>query len=116
MAGSAATPGWFKGQGMWEGSIASFEGEIRRRPYHRNCKCALHRSRAVPADAPCSSHFFVTYPIRRRSSSWHSLTSCSSSGNLAAAAAVDVNPRVSLDGGAADGGTAFVALLIDDED
>ncbi|KAL0916765.1 hypothetical protein M5K25_014301 [Dendrobium thyrsiflorum] len=115
MAGSAATPGWFKGQGMWEASIPSFDGDISRRPYHRNCSCALHRSRAVAADAPCPSQSSVSYPIRRRSSSWQSLTSSLSSTNLAVATA-DVNPRVSLDGHAAVGGTTVIAFNFDDED
>ncbi|PKA48295.1 hypothetical protein AXF42_Ash020730 [Apostasia shenzhenica] len=113
MAGSAAAPGWFNWQGMWEASIPAFDGEIRRRPYHRNCGCALHRSRVVPADAPCPTSSTVSYPIRRRSSSWHCLTSSSSSSNLSGAASADASPRVSLDGNATAGDAAIVAFTID---
>ncbi|KAL0903587.1 hypothetical protein M5K25_027977 [Dendrobium thyrsiflorum] len=121
MPGSAATPGWFNWQGMWEASIPAFDGEIRRRPYHRNCGCALHRSRAIAVDAPCPSSSTVSYPIRRRSSSWQSLTSSSSSTNLATsyssstnlAASSDANPRTSIEGNANGGEAAIVFFTID---
>ncbi|XP_042429054.1 uncharacterized protein LOC122015995 [Zingiber officinale] len=29
---------------VFDGCIGTFDGEICRRPYHRNCGCALHRS------------------------------------------------------------------------
>ncbi|KAG0472367.1 hypothetical protein HPP92_016913 [Vanilla planifolia] len=62
MPGSAAAPpGWFNWQGM---CLTAFDSDIRRRPYHRNCGCALHRSRAIPADLPCPSSSSVSYPIR----------------------------------------------------
>ncbi|KAJ6914385.1 hypothetical protein NC651_016605 [Populus alba x Populus x berolinensis] len=31
---------------IFSGSMSLNDMEIRRRPYHRNCKCALHRSKA----------------------------------------------------------------------
>ncbi|OVA14203.1 hypothetical protein BVC80_9029g32 [Macleaya cordata] len=30
---------------VYEGCITMYEMEIERRPYHRNCGCALHKSR-----------------------------------------------------------------------
>ncbi|XP_074589366.1 uncharacterized protein LOC141845206 [Curcuma longa] len=35
---------------VFDGCIGAFDGEICRRPYHRNCGCALHRS---SSDATC---------------------------------------------------------------
>ncbi|KAK8918742.1 hypothetical protein KSP39_PZI021880 [Platanthera zijinensis] len=114
MAGSAAAPGWFNWQGMWEASIPAFDGEIRRRPYHRNCGCALHRSRAIPSDAPCPASCSVSYPLRRRSSSWHSLATSSSCSNLAnTTPTADGSPRTSVDGNAVAGEASVVAFTID---
>ncbi|KAG0482017.1 hypothetical protein HPP92_010101 [Vanilla planifolia] len=113
MPGSAATPGWFNWQGMWAASLQGFDGEIHRRPYHRNCGCALHRSRTIPADAACPSSSSVSYPIRRRSSSWHSLASSSSSSTNLTAASAEASPRISLDGNFSAGDNAVVVFTID---
>ncbi|PKA65523.1 hypothetical protein AXF42_Ash005857 [Apostasia shenzhenica] len=57
------------GDGGWirctfEACISSFAGEIRRRPYHRNCRCALHgRSRCH--DGGGSSRSTVSFPLSR---------------------------------------------------
>ena len=72
----AAADGVFKC--VYEGCIAGCDNVIERRPYHRNCTCALHESRKTS----CSSHGLpksksVSYPIRK---SW-------SEGCLALAAA-----------------------------
>nr|XP_010942290.1 uncharacterized protein LOC105060324 [Elaeis guineensis] len=50
-------------QSVFDGCIAFFDNEIRRRPYHRNCSCALHQSGGLPKDLPCNTK--VSYPIRR---------------------------------------------------
>ncbi|KAG1364360.1 hypothetical protein COCNU_11G011870 [Cocos nucifera] len=50
-------------QSVFDGCIAAFDTEIRRRPYHRNCSCALHQSGALPKDLPCNTK--VSYPVRR---------------------------------------------------
>ncbi|CAI9259759.1 unnamed protein product [Lactuca saligna] len=60
-SGTAAGDGFFRGGGF-EGCIRG-DMEITRRPYHRNCNCALHKMRGK------CSHVFpatnVAYPIRR---------------------------------------------------
>ncbi|GMJ07248.1 hypothetical protein HRI_004394000 [Hibiscus trionum] len=62
---------------IYEGCISGCDLGIERRPYHRNCRCALH-DKSFPGNC---SHVFpkskkVSYPIRR---SW-------SEGSLAMAA------------------------------
>ncbi|KAK1434654.1 hypothetical protein QVD17_00403 [Tagetes erecta] len=48
---------------VFGGSISSDDIAIQRRPYHRNCTCALHKS----GENHCShaSLHKVSYPIRR---------------------------------------------------
>ncbi|KAI3771807.1 hypothetical protein L6452_02976 [Arctium lappa] len=57
-SGSAA------GDGVFGGCISSDDIGIQRRPYHRNCNCALHKS---DEQHHCSHASFpkVSYPIRR---------------------------------------------------
>ncbi|KAJ6914387.1 hypothetical protein NC651_016605 [Populus alba x Populus x berolinensis] len=38
--------------------------EIRRRPYHRNCKCALHRLRDICSDA-CPKQRSLSFPKKQ---------------------------------------------------
>ncbi|XAR66806.1 hypothetical protein NMG60_11013148 [Bertholletia excelsa] len=48
---------------VFEGCISGSDLAIQRRPYHRNCGCALHKSRG---NCPHSSIYSkVSYPIRR---------------------------------------------------
>ncbi|ONK59594.1 uncharacterized protein A4U43_C08F8070 [Asparagus officinalis] len=47
-----------------EASISSSDTEIRRRPYHRNCSCALHRSRENSRNGMSSCCNTVSYPKR----------------------------------------------------
>ncbi|XAR50734.1 hypothetical protein NMG60_11005147 [Bertholletia excelsa] len=49
--------------GMFEACISGSDMSIQRRPYHRNCSCALHKSRGTCSHAP--SRATVSYPIRR---------------------------------------------------
>ncbi|PSS08161.1 Glutamate receptor ionotropic, NMDA 2C like [Actinidia chinensis var. chinensis] len=62
MASGVAGDGLLRG-GMLEGCVFGSHTEIRRRPYHRNCSCALHKSRGLCAHA--SGYVHVLYPIRR---------------------------------------------------
>ncbi|KAI3446809.1 hypothetical protein Pfo_003474 [Paulownia fortunei] len=81
MATGAAGDGLLRG--FFEGCISGGDMGIQRRPYHKNCGCALHKSRG---HCPHPSRYNnVAYPIRR---SWsegclamigHSSPSCSSS-------------------------------------
>ncbi|XXG58968.1 hypothetical protein AAC387_Pa04g1142 [Persea americana] len=51
-------------RGVLEGCIVGGDMEIERRPYHRNCSCALHQKRSRGG---CSkgSMTKIAYPIRR---------------------------------------------------
>ncbi|KAK9163159.1 hypothetical protein Syun_004061 [Stephania yunnanensis] len=51
-------------QSVYEGCISVQDMEVERRPYHRNCGCALHRQ------GWCSQKGkkVVSYPIKRSSS------------------------------------------------
>lgn len=79
---SGAADGLFRC--VYEGCISGCDTGIERRPYHRNCGCALHNksrkasSHALPA-RPCKKN--VSYPMRR---SW-------SEGSLALQAAAAAN-------------------------
>ncbi|KAK6944394.1 hypothetical protein RJ641_025496 [Dillenia turbinata] len=71
-------------RGVYEGCISGNDTGIERRPYHKNCECALHKSRKH-----CSHTMIggpnISYPIRR---SW-------SEGCLALAASVHSSPSSS---------------------
>ncbi|KAK4431819.1 hypothetical protein Salat_0944000 [Sesamum alatum] len=69
MATGAAGDGLLRG--VFEGCISAGDMGIQRRPYHKHCGCALHKSRRHCPHPP--RHTTVSYPIRR---SW-------SEGNLA---------------------------------
>ncbi|KAJ7957471.1 Zinc finger, SWIM-type [Quillaja saponaria] len=50
---------------VYEGCISGYDTGIQRRPYHRNCSCALHsksRKNCTHGSPRCNN---VTYPIRR---------------------------------------------------
>ncbi|KAJ0965872.1 hypothetical protein J5N97_027010 [Dioscorea zingiberensis] len=55
---------------LLDGSLSAFDSDVRRRPYHRNCGCALHRAGACSNVLPCSSSH-ISYPIHR---SWSPLS------------------------------------------
>ncbi|KAL2228352.1 UNVERIFIED_CONTAM: hypothetical protein Sindi_1814900 [Sesamum indicum] len=69
MATGAAGDGFLRG--VFEGCISAGDMGIQRRPYHKHCGCALHKSRRHCPHPP--RHNTVSYPVRR---SW-------SEGNLA---------------------------------
>ncbi|XP_040998256.1 uncharacterized protein LOC121244316 [Juglans microcarpa x Juglans regia] len=78
----AAAEGIFRSC-LYEGCISGCDTWIERRPYHRNCTCALHKPRNgsshVVSNNMCKKN--VSYPIRR---SW-------SEGSLALHAAASSN-------------------------
>lgn len=78
--GAAAGDGMFRN--VFEGCISGCDTGIERRPYHRNCGCALHKSRGKCSHSNRSG-MNVSYPIRR---SW-------SDGCLALAAAAAAASR-----------------------
>lgn len=61
MATGAAGDGILRG--FFEGCISGHDMGIQRRPYHRNCSCALHKSRGICGHS--SKYNNVSYPIRR---------------------------------------------------
>ncbi|GMH04599.1 hypothetical protein Nepgr_006439 [Nepenthes gracilis] len=88
-------------RGVYEGSISSNHTEVQRRPYHRNCGCALHKSRGTsrcPHGFPSITNV-VSYPIRRSRSD----------GCLALASSAAAAPMVAL-------GVGKASLEICDED
>ncbi|KAH7675035.1 hypothetical protein IHE45_08G112100 [Dioscorea alata] len=46
---------------LFDASLSAFDSDISRRPYHRNCGCALHHS----ASCSSSSSSRLSYPIHR---------------------------------------------------
>ncbi|RDX73725.1 hypothetical protein CR513_46619, partial [Mucuna pruriens] len=64
MASAAASDGFFRP--IYEGCISGYDNDVERRPYHRNCGCALHsksQNKACGHKMPrCNS---VSYPMRR---------------------------------------------------
>ncbi|KAL2929861.1 Sodium- and chloride-dependent creatine transporter 1 [Bienertia sinuspersici] len=65
-------------QYVFDSSISG-NSEVQRRPYHRNCSCALHnKSRGNCPHSSVSPSSNVSYPIRRSWSEGTSLAlSCS---------------------------------------
>ncbi|XP_019170611.1 PREDICTED: uncharacterized protein LOC109166168 [Ipomoea nil] len=98
MNAGAAGDGFLRG--MFEGSISGHDTGIQRRPYHKNCGCALHKSRGNCHHSLKYAH--VSYPIRR---SW-------SDGCLALAAAA-VDPAASQSPSPCCSPTAAVASAND---
>ncbi|KAL3629640.1 hypothetical protein CASFOL_026862 [Castilleja foliolosa] len=49
-------------RGLFEGCISGGDMGVQRRPYHKNCGCALHDSRG---NCPHQRNKNVSYPIRR---------------------------------------------------
>lgn len=50
---------------VYHGCIAGCDAEIDRRPYHKNCGCALHDRDNRRCSRAMSKHNTVSYPIRR---------------------------------------------------
>lgn len=64
-SGASSAEGFFRC--IYEGCISGCDTAIERRPYHRNCSCALHKSSKKKSQC---SHGLpktknVSYPIRR---------------------------------------------------
>ncbi|CAI0542570.1 unnamed protein product [Linum tenue] len=99
-AGSAAADGFFRNW-VFEGSLSGVDHGIERRPYHRNCRCALHdKSRdggAGGGGGGCGNcKNTVSYKIRR---SW-------SEGSLALAGA-GASPSCSSNSSPHAGGSGY---------
>ncbi|CAK7338518.1 unnamed protein product [Dovyalis caffra] len=63
-------------QRIFTGSISLDDMEIRRRPYHRNCKCALHKLKDICSDA-CPQQRNISF-TKKQVRSDHSLSKATS--------------------------------------
>ncbi|KAE8678791.1 hypothetical protein F3Y22_tig00111402pilonHSYRG00256 [Hibiscus syriacus] len=48
-----------------EGSLSMQEMEVERRPYHRNCSCALHSLKGSVCSSACSRTRSISFTKRR---------------------------------------------------
>ena len=62
---------------VFEGSISMHDMEIERRPYHRNCSCALHSLKGVYSTA-CLQHRKLSFPKKQSWSNFSLSTSAAS--------------------------------------
>ncbi|KAL1531058.1 hypothetical protein AAHA92_33779 [Salvia divinorum] len=67
-------------RGLLEGCISGRDMSIQRRPYHKNCKCALHKDKVKERGGHSSPPNNVSYPIRRKWS--HNCLNVSSSPDI----------------------------------
>ncbi|KAK1403475.1 Cyclophilin-like peptidyl-prolyl cis-trans isomerase family protein [Heracleum sosnowskyi] len=58
-----ATSGHMMNQYIYDSSLSMSDTDIERRPYHRNCSCALHMPKAAPA--ACFQHGYVAFPKKQ---------------------------------------------------
>ncbi|KAL5547674.1 hypothetical protein UlMin_002905 [Ulmus minor] len=49
---------------VFEGSISMHDMEIERRPYHKNCGCALHNLKGVGSDV-CPHQRKISFPKKQ---------------------------------------------------
>ncbi|WCJ30061.1 hypothetical protein M5689_011645 [Euphorbia peplus] len=54
-------------QSVFDGSITMHDLEIQRRPYHKDCNCALHNSQGIIAPTACSQHGTMSFPRKKSS-------------------------------------------------
>lgn len=80
MASGAAADGVF--WSVYEGCISGYDNCIERRPYHRNCGCALHKKQPKNRTHKLPRCNNVSYPMKR---------ACSEGSLVLAAAAASLN-------------------------
>ncbi|WCJ30064.1 hypothetical protein M5689_011648 [Euphorbia peplus] len=54
-------------QCVFDGSIILPDLEVQRRPYHKDCKCALHNLQATISPNACSQHGTMSFPRKKLS-------------------------------------------------
>ncbi|KAL6221352.1 hypothetical protein ACLB2K_009103 [Fragaria x ananassa] len=59
---------------VFEGSLSIQDTEIERRPYHKNCNCALHKSKGGPCSNACAQRN-ISFPKKQ---SWTDSSLCMS--------------------------------------
>lgn len=52
-------------QCVLEGSISMHDTVIERRPYHKNCNCALHKSKGGVCSNACSQQRTISFPKKQ---------------------------------------------------
>ncbi|WCJ30062.1 hypothetical protein M5689_011646 [Euphorbia peplus] len=52
-------------QCVFDGSITMHDLEVQRRPYHKDCKCALHDVEATFSPTACSRHGTMSFPRKK---------------------------------------------------
>ncbi|PRQ46212.1 hypothetical protein RchiOBHm_Chr2g0086611 [Rosa chinensis] len=50
---------------VFEGSLSMQDTEIERRPYHKNCNCALHRSMGDACSNACPQQRNISFPKKQ---------------------------------------------------
>ncbi|WCJ30059.1 hypothetical protein M5689_011643 [Euphorbia peplus] len=61
-------------QYVFDGSITMHDLEVHRRPYHKDCKCALHDLQATFSPNACSQHGTMSFPRKQSSTRSYSLS------------------------------------------
>ncbi|KAF9610171.1 hypothetical protein IFM89_005270 [Coptis chinensis] len=51
-------------QCVYEGCIPAYDGVKERRPYHRNCKCALHKAKDGKSNKCTHQNNNISYPVK----------------------------------------------------
>ncbi|KAK9947413.1 hypothetical protein M0R45_003039 [Rubus argutus] len=57
----------------FEGSLSMQDTEIERRPYHKNCNCAMHKSKGGACSNACPQQRNVSFPKKQ---SWKDGSLC----------------------------------------
>ncbi|PRQ46210.1 hypothetical protein RchiOBHm_Chr2g0086591 [Rosa chinensis] len=52
-------------QCVFEGSLSMQDTEIERRPYHKNCNCALHKSKRGACSDACPQQRNISFPKKQ---------------------------------------------------
>ncbi|KAK9947410.1 hypothetical protein M0R45_003036 [Rubus argutus] len=52
-------------QCVCEGSLSREDTEIERRPYHKNCNCALHKSKGGSCSNACPQQRNISFPKKQ---------------------------------------------------
>ncbi|KAG4932830.1 hypothetical protein GLYMA_17G104600v4 [Glycine max] len=95
MATGAAPDGLFWSV-VYEGCISGYDNCVERRPYHRNCGCALHNTSLINRTHKLPRCNNVSYPMRRAWSEGSLVLATSSSSSSPSQVATGGRPQPSL--------------------
>ncbi|KAF5742052.1 hypothetical protein HS088_TW09G00091 [Tripterygium wilfordii] len=71
---------------VFDGSISIQDKEIERRPYHRNCGCALHNTKGVCANS-CPQQRTISFPKKQ---SWTNSAFCIEASTVSSRSSLNV--------------------------